>query len=38
MPDDLALVLTICLVAINDFALLGSCVTPGHLSLFEAGN
>ena len=38
MPDDLALVLTFCLGAINDFALFGFCVTPGHLSLTKAGN
>ena len=38
MPNDLALVLNICLVVLNDFALFGFCVTPGHLSLSKAGN
>ena len=38
MPDDLALVSTICLVTLNDFVHFGFCVTPGHLSLSKAGN
>ena len=37
MSGDLALCLTICLVVLNDFALCGFCVTPGHLSLSKAG-
>ena len=38
MPDDLALVLITFLVALDDFALSGFCVTPKNLSLSKAGN